>query len=167
MDEQQLHKERFGKGFIAALGQSGGSTPKALAQYEIPPEAYSGDAEIFALMHRMRSRIITSPSFTGDRVLGAILFANTLDRQIGGATRPSTSGREAGRSLSEGSTRALAREVDSVQVMKPIPDLDALLRRATDKGTKVDFADRVGVPPIHFHDPAQLTDDLEPRGVTV
>lgn len=72
MDEQQLHKVRFGTGFIAALDQSGGSTPKALAQYGISPEAYSGDAEMFALMHRMRSRIITSPSFTGDRVLGAI-----------------------------------------------------------------------------------------------
>jgi len=84
MDEQQLHKVRFGTGFIAALDQSGGSTPKALAQYGIPPEAYSGDAEMFALMHRMRSRIITSPSFTGNRVLGAILFENTMDRQIEG-----------------------------------------------------------------------------------
>jgi fructose-bisphosphate aldolase, class I len=134
MDEQQLHKVRFGKGFIAALDQSGGSTPKALAQYGIPPEAYSGDAEMFALMHRMRSRIITSPSFTGDRVLGAILFENTMDRQI--------EGRDSAEYLWAVKRvvpflkvdKGLAGEVDGVQVMKPIPDLDALLRRAIDKG---------------------------------
>lgn len=137
MDEQQLHKVRFGTGFIAALDQSGGSTPKALAQYGIPPEAYSGDAEMFALMHRMHSRIITSPSFTGDRVLGAILFENTMDRQI--------EGRDSAEYLWAVKRvvpflkvdKGLAREVDGVQVMKPIPDLDALLRRATDKGTKM------------------------------
>jgi fructose-bisphosphate aldolase class I len=134
MDEQQLHKVRFGKGFIAALDQSGGSTPKALAQYGIPPEAYSGDAEMFALMHRMRSRIITSPSFTGDRVLGAILFENTMDRQI--------EGRDSAEYLWAVKRvvpflkvdKGLAGEADGVQVMKPIPDLDALLRRAIDKG---------------------------------
>ena len=134
MDEQQLHKVRFGKGFIAALDQSGGSTPKALAQYGIPPEAYSGDAEMFALMHRMRSRIITSPNFTGDRVLGAILFENTMDRQI--------EGRDSAEYLWAVKRvvpflkvdKGLAGEVDGVQVMKPIPDLDALLRRAIDKG---------------------------------
>ena len=84
MDERQLHKVRFGRAFIAALDQGGGSTPRALAQYGIPPEAYSGHAVLFALMHWMRSRIITSPSFTGDRVLGAILFENTMDWQIEG-----------------------------------------------------------------------------------
>jgi fructose-bisphosphate aldolase class I len=134
MNEQHLHKVRFDRGFIAALDQSGGSTPKALALYGVPEDAYSGDDEMFAVMHEMRSRIITSPSFNGDRVLGAILFENTMDRQI--------EGRDSAEYLWTVKRvvpflkvdKGLAGEVDGVQVMKPIPDLDALLARATDKG---------------------------------
>jgi hypothetical protein len=84
MNQEQLEKVRTGQGFIAALDQSGGSTPKALKLYGIEESAYSGDDEMFDLIHQMRSRIITSPSFGGDRVLGAILFEQTMDRQIDG-----------------------------------------------------------------------------------
>lgn len=134
MNEQQLQKVRLEDGFVAALDQSGGSTRKALALYGVPEDAYSGDDEMFALMHEMRSRIITSPSFDGDRVLGAILFENTMDRQI--------EGRDSADYLWFVKRvvpflkvdKGLAGEVDGVQVMKPIPDLDALLARATDKG---------------------------------
>ena len=80
MDEAQFQKIKLGQGFIAALDQSGGSSPKALELYGIPEDAYSGDDEMFALMHQMRARIITSPSFDGDRILGSILFENTMDR---------------------------------------------------------------------------------------
>jgi fructose-bisphosphate aldolase, class I len=134
MNEQQVQKMKFEGGFIAALDQSGGSTPKALKLYGIPEGAYSGDDEMFALMHEMRSRIITSPSFDGDRILGAILFENTMDRQI--------EGRDSAEYLWTVKRvvpflkvdKGLAGEVDGVQLMKPIPDLDALLTRATDKG---------------------------------
>jgi fructose-bisphosphate aldolase class I len=134
MNEQQVQKMKFEGGFIAALDQSGGSTPKALKLYGVPEDAYSGDDEMFALMHEMRSRIITSPSFDGDRILGAILFENTMDRQI--------EGRDSAEYLWTVKRvvpflkvdKGLAGEVDGVQVMKPIPDLDALLTRATDKG---------------------------------
>jgi fructose-bisphosphate aldolase, class I len=134
MNEQQFQKMRSEGGFVAALDQSGGSTPKALASYGIPEGSYSGDDEMFALMHEMRSRIITSPSFDGDRVLGAILFENTMDREI--------EGRDSADYLWSVKRvvpflkvdKGLAGEVDGVQVMKPIPDLDSLLARATDKG---------------------------------
>src|ERR671923_786500 len=84
MNKEQFEKVRAGRGFIAALDQSGGSTPKALKLYGIEESEYSNDAEMFDLIHEMRSRIITSPSFNGDRVLGAILFEQTMDRQIEG-----------------------------------------------------------------------------------
>ena len=84
MNDQMLQKMKSGNGFIAALDQSGGSTPKALKLYGIEPSEYSGDAEMFDLMHQMRSRIMTSPAFTGERVLGAILFEMTMDRQVEG-----------------------------------------------------------------------------------
>jgi fructose-bisphosphate aldolase class I len=134
MNEQQVQKVKFEGGFVAALDQSGGSTRKALDLYGIPEGAYSGDDEMFALMHEMRSRIITSPSFDGDRILGAILFENTMDRQI--------EGRDSADYLWTVKRvvpflkvdKGLAGEVDGVQLMKPIPDLDALLTRATDKG---------------------------------
>jgi hypothetical protein len=92
VNEQQLQKVKFESGFIAALDQSGGSTPQALKLYGVPEDAYTGDDEMFALVHEMRSRIVTSPSFNGDRILGAILFENTMDRQIEGATPPTNSG---------------------------------------------------------------------------
>jgi fructose-bisphosphate aldolase, class I len=134
MNEQHLHKVRFDRGFIAALDQSGGSTPRALELYGVPEDAYSGDDEMFALMHEMRSRIITSPSFNGDRILGAILFENTMDRQI--------EGRDSAEYLWTVKRvvpflkvdKGLTGEIDGVQVMKPIPDLDALLARAIGKG---------------------------------
>src|SRR5215831_18400234 len=83
-NEQQFEKMKTHPGFIAALDQSGGSTPKALSSYGIPEGAWSNEAEMFALVHQMRTRIITSPSFTGERILGAILFENTMDRDIEG-----------------------------------------------------------------------------------
>jgi fructose-bisphosphate aldolase class I len=134
MNEQQLQKVKADNGFIAALDQSGGSTPKALKLYGIPEDAYSDDDEMFAFMHEMRARIITSPSFSGDRILGSILFENTMDRQI--------DGRDTAEYLWTVKNvvpflkvdQGLAGEVDGVQLMKPIPDLDKLLARATDKG---------------------------------
>ncbi len=155
MNERQLQKVRYESGFIAALDQSGGSTPKALELYGVPEDAYSGDDEMFALMHEMRSRMITSPSFNGDRVLGAILFENTMDRQI--------EGRDSAEYLWTVKQvvpflkvdKGLGGEVDGVQVMKPIPHLDALLTRAADKGlfgTKmrsvIKLADDTGVKSV-------------------
>jgi fructose-bisphosphate aldolase class I len=138
--DQQLDKIRKKDGFIAALDQSGGSTPLALALYGIEERAYSGDDEMFALIHEMRTRIITSPSFGGDRILGAILFEDTMDREIGG--------KRAARYLWEEKQvvpflkvdKGLADEQDSVQMMKPMPNLDELLERAKQNdvfGTKM------------------------------
>ena len=92
MNQQQFSKVKNAEGFIAALDQSGGSTPKALKLYGIEDSAYSGDEEMFDLIHAMRSRIITSPSFNGDRILGAILFEMTMDREIEGRGVPTTCG---------------------------------------------------------------------------
>ena len=134
MDEQQFEKVKYARGFIAALDQSGGSTPKALKLYGVPTDAYSGDDEMFTAMHAMRSRIITSPSFTGDRILGAILFENTMGRQIDG--RDSAEYLWAVKQVVPflKVDKGLASEADGVQVMKPIPDLDALLALARTKG---------------------------------
>ena len=134
MNEQQLDKIRDRDGFIAALDQSGGSTPKALRLYGIDDGAWSGDDEMFSIIHGMRTRIVTSPSFDGDRILGAILFENTMDREIEG--KPSA------RYLWEEKNvvpflkvdKGLAPEADGVQVMKPIPELDSLLARAKQNG---------------------------------
>src|SRR6516164_9403112 len=84
LNEQQLQKMKSHPGFVAALDQSGGSTPKALSLYGIKEDAWSNDEEMFALVHEMRSRIITSPAFNGERIIGAILFENTMDRKIEG-----------------------------------------------------------------------------------
>jgi fructose-bisphosphate aldolase class I len=155
MNQEQLEKVRGGKGFIAALDQSGGSTPKALKLYGVGEDEYSGDDEMFDKIHEMRSRIVTSPSFTGERVLGAILFEMTMDRQI--------EGRDAGDYLWDVKgvvpflkvDKGLADEVDGAQVMKPIPDLDDLLARANAKGmfgTKmrsvIKLADQKGVDAV-------------------
>ncbi|HET6665260.1 MAG TPA: fructose bisphosphate aldolase [Acidimicrobiales bacterium] len=157
MNEQLLHRVKFDRGFIAALDQSGGSTPKALALYGVPEDAYSGDDEMFALVHEMRTRIITSPSFNGDRILGAILFENTMDRQIDGRDSPDYLWNVKGVVPFLKVDKGLAAEVDGVQVMKPIPDLDALLARATDKhvfGTKmrsvIRLADDAGVKSVVY-----------------
>ena len=134
MNEQQFQKVKSDRGFIAALDQSGGSTPKALRLYGIPQDAYSGDDEMFALVHQMRCRIITSPSFNGDRILGSILFENTMDREIEGCGSAEYLWSVKNVVPFLKVDKGLADEVDGVQSMKPIVGLDGLLARATDKG---------------------------------
>jgi fructose-bisphosphate aldolase class I len=121
-------------GFIAALDQSGGSTPKALRQYGVPETAYSGEDEMFRLIHEMRARIIKSPAFTGDKVIGAILFERTMDGDIDGI--PTAEYLWTKRSVVPflKVDKGLANEKDGVQLMKPIGGLDALLERARAKG---------------------------------
>jgi fructose-bisphosphate aldolase, class I len=134
VNAQQLQRIEHDDGFIAALDQSGGSTPKALLSYGIPEEAYSSDEEKFRLVHEMRTRIITSPSFTGDRIIGAILFERTMDSPIEGRGSPDYlwSVKRVVPFLKV--DKGMAAEADGVHLMKPIPDLDALLARAVDKG---------------------------------
>ena len=155
MNEHQFQKVRSGTGFIAALDQSGGSTPKALELYGIGPDAYSDDDEMFALMHEFRSRIITSPSFRGDRILGAILFEDTMERQIAG--RDSTlylwDVKEVVPFLKV--DKGLEKDSDGVQLMRPISGLDKLLMRARGEdvfGTKmrsvIKLASRDGIQAV-------------------
>jgi fructose-bisphosphate aldolase class I len=134
MNQQQHDKVKSAKGFVAALDQSGGSTPKALSLYGIPKERYSNDQEMFDLIHAMRTRIITSPAFNGDRILGAILFEQTMDREIAGKGSADYlwSVKQVVPFLKV--DKGLADEANGVQVMKPMPGLDALLARARDKG---------------------------------
>jgi fructose-bisphosphate aldolase class I len=134
MNEQQTSKMGSGKGFIAALDQSGGSTPKALKLYGIEENAYSSDTEMFDLIHEMRSRIITSPVFGGDRILAAILFEQTMDRDIEGT--PSATYLWDVKNVVPflKIDKGLADEADSAQLMKPVPGLDDLLSRAAAKG---------------------------------
>jgi fructose-bisphosphate aldolase, class I len=134
VDIEQLEKISQGRGFVAALDQSGGSTPKALAEYGIPESAYSSEDEMFDLVHQMRSRIILSPSFGGDRVLAAILFQNTIERQIEGQETAAYLWKVKGIVPILKVDRGLAPETDGVQLMRPIPDLDALLDEAVEKG---------------------------------
>ena len=136
----QLQKMRAKAGFVAALDQSGGSTPSALRSYGIKEQAWSNDAEMFALVHQMRARIITSPSFTGERILGAILFENTMDSDIAGQPTADFlwSVKQVVPFLKV--DQGLAAEKDGVQLMKPIPGLAVLLVRAKAKrifGTKM------------------------------
>ena len=136
----QLQKMRAKAGFVAALDQSGGSTPSALRSYGIKEQAWSNDAEMFALVHQMRARIITSPSFTGERILGAILFENTMDSDIAGQPTADYlwSVKQVVPFLKV--DQGLAAEKDGVQLMKPIPGLAVLLARAKAKrifGTKM------------------------------
>ena len=152
MNREQAEKVQSGEGFIAALDQSGGSTPKALKLYGVGEDQYTNDTEMFDRIHEMRTRIITSPSFSGDRIMGAILFEDTMNRQI--------EGRDTGDYLWSVKNvvpfikvdKGLAEESDGAQVMKPIPGLDALLSRAVEKGmfgTKmrsvIKLADKAGV----------------------
>ena len=130
MNTEQLSKIEAGNGFIAALDQSGGSTPKALKLYGVEESAYSNDSEMFDRMHEMRTRIITSPAFTGDRILGAILFEMTMDRTIEGKGSAEYLWQDKGVVPFVKVDKGLAAEVDGAQVMKPMPDLDALLTRA-------------------------------------
>jgi fructose-bisphosphate aldolase, class I len=140
MNQEQRSKIADGRGFLAALDQSGGSTPKALSQYGVPESSYATDDEMFDLMHEFRSRIITAPAFTGDRILGAILFEQTMDRDVDGTATP--------RYLWERKRivpfvkvdEGLADERDGVRLMKPFTKLDDLLARATERhvfGTKM------------------------------
>lgn len=126
----QLHKVRTKPGFIAALDQSGGSTPKALSLYGIGADAYKNDEEMFTRVHEMRTRIITSPAFNGDRILGAILFENTLDRSIKGKSSSHFLWQEKNVVPFLKVDKGLADEADGVQLMKAIPDLAALLQKA-------------------------------------
>ncbi|MCD8785376.1 fructose bisphosphate aldolase [Staphylococcus gallinarum] len=139
MNKEQLDKVKNGKGFIAALDQSGGSTPKALSDYGVTEDQYNSEDEMFKLVHDMRTRIVSSPAFTSDKIVGAILFEQTMDREV--------EGKHTGDYLADKGIvpflkvdKGLADEQDGVQVMKPIPDLDALLSRANDHkifGTKM------------------------------
>ena len=125
---------RNGKGFIAALDQSGGSTPKALLLYGVQETAYSNEAEMFDVIHAMRSRMVESPEFNGDRVLGAILFEGTMDREIGGMGSAEFLWNKKRVIPFLKIDKGLADEAHGVQIMKPNPDLDALLARALKKG---------------------------------
>jgi fructose-bisphosphate aldolase class I len=132
--DDQLQKMATATGFIAALDQSGGSTPKALGLYGITQDAWSNDEEMFSIVHDMRTRIMTSPAFTGERILGAILFENTMDREV--------EGRPTAEYLWEVKNvvpilkvdKGLADEDNGVQLMKPMPELDDLLDKARTKG---------------------------------
>jgi fructose-bisphosphate aldolase, class I len=134
MNEEQRQKMAEGRGFIAALDQSGGSTPKALAHYGIEESRYSSEAEMFDLIHRMRTRIITSPSFDGDRILGAILFEQTMERDIEGLGSAEYLWQRKRIVPFLKVDKGLAEETDGAQLMKPIPDLADLLARATGHG---------------------------------
>lgn len=143
-----------GNGFIAALDQSGGSTPKALKGYGVEESSYSGDEEMFGLIHAMRSRIITAPSFSGDKVIGAILFERTMDGTVDGKPTPAAL-------TARGVVpfikidKGLEDEANGVQMMKPMPELDALLTRAkglgvfgTKERSVINSANREGIAAI-------------------
>jgi len=143
-----------GNGFIAALDQSGGSTPKALKGYGIEEGAWGSEAEMYGLIHQMRSRIITSPAFTGDKVIGAILFERTMDGKIGDKTVPQAL-------IDRGVVpfikidKGLEDEKNGVQLMKPMPELDALLKRSkalgvfgTKERSVINLANREGIAAV-------------------
>jgi len=134
MNADMLEKIKTESGFIAALDQSGGSTPKALKLYGIEEDAYDGEEAMFDLIHEMRSRIVTSPSFNGDRVLGAILFEMTMDRDIEGSGSAEYLWNVKNVVPFLKVDKGLADEENGAQVMKPMPDLDALCARAVAKG---------------------------------
>ncbi len=140
MNQDMYDKVKGRQGFIAALDQSGGSTPKALRAYGVQDDEWSGDDEMFDRVHQMRTRIITSPAFTGDRILGAILFEDTMDRTIEGTDSADYLWNVKNVVPFLKVDKGLADESDGVQVMKPIPNLDDLLQRAKAKnvfGTKM------------------------------
>lgn len=140
MNTKQLDRIHTGKGFIAALDQSGGSTPKALLQYGIQEDRYSGEEEMYAMVHGMRTRIIQSPAFNSEHILGAILFENTMDRFIDGQLTADYLWEQKGIVPFLKIDQGLAPQENGVQLMKPIPGLDDLLKRAVEKhifGTKM------------------------------
>ncbi len=132
--DQQTEQMKTGKGFIAALDQSGGSTPKALGLYGISEDRYSGEDEMFDLIHQMRARIVNAPAFTGEKVIGAILFEMTMDREFGGKPAATYLWEDRGVVPFLKCDKGLEAEADGVQVMKPMGDLDGLLARAKSKG---------------------------------
>ena len=134
MAEQQLNKVANDEGFIAALDQSGGSTPKALKLYGVEEDEYSGDDEMFDLIHAMRTRIMTSSAFNGERVLGAILFEQTMDRDIDGTPTAQFLWEKRGVVPFLKIDQGLQEAKDGVKLMKPMPKLDALLERAVAAG---------------------------------
>jgi len=155
LDEQQLQKMKSHPGFIAALDQSGGSTPKALALYGIKEGAWSNEDEMFAIVHEMRARMITSPAFNGERIIGAILFENTMDRDIHGQPTANYLWNVKGVVPFLKVDKGLEAEKEGVQLMKPIPTLAALLEKAKSKrifGTKmrsfIKQADAAGIKAI-------------------
>ena len=155
MNLTQLGKVSSGQGFVAALDQSGGSTPNALAKYGIPPSRYSSKQEMFDLVHAMRVRVITSPAFDGRRILAAILFEQTMERNVHGVPTPQYLWDEKGVVPFLKVDKGLAEEQHGVRLMKPIDTLDALLERANEHrifGTKmrsvISDADKDGVTAI-------------------
>ena len=134
MNQDQLIRMREGKGFIAALDQSGGSTPKALKLYGVQESEYANDTEMFDQIHKMRSRMMTSPAFTGERVLGAILFEGTMDRNVEGVGTAEYLWTRKNIIPILKVDKGLDDEANGVQLMKPMPDLDELLARAVSKG---------------------------------
>ncbi|MEB8387835.1 fructose bisphosphate aldolase [Rhodobacteraceae bacterium KMM 6894] len=154
-NQAQIEKMRAGNGFVAALDQSGGSTPKALGLYGVTADAYSSDAEMYDLIHAMRARIAQAPDFNGDKVIGAILFEMTMDRQIGGKPSPAYLWEERGVVPFLKVDKGLEDEADGVRLMKAMPDLDALCARAVAAGifgTKmrsvIDAANETGIEAI-------------------
>ena len=140
MNTTQATRMRTGQGFVAALDQSGGSTPKALLRYGITEDQYSGEEEMFDLVHKMRQRIMTSPSFTSDKILATILFEKTMDAQVDGVGTAAYLWDTKGILSILKVDKGLADEANGVQLMKPMGDLDALLERALEKrvfGTKM------------------------------
>ncbi|WP_027794602.1 fructose bisphosphate aldolase [Paraburkholderia acidipaludis] len=133
-NETMLAQMRSKPGFIAALDQSGGSTPGALRQYGIPENAYNGDAEMFRLMHEMRVRIVTAPAFTGEKIIGAILFEATMDGKAQDKPVPEFLWHDRGVVPFLKVDKGLAAEADGVRLMKPIPEFDTLLARAVKAG---------------------------------
>jgi fructose-bisphosphate aldolase class I len=155
VNEEQLQKIKTSPGFVAALDQSGGSTPKALRDYGIQENAWSSDEEMFTIVHQMRTRIMTSPAFHGERVIGAILFENTMDREIEGQPTADYLWNVKRVVPFLKVDKGLAAEKDGVQLMKPMPTLGALLEKARTKnifGTKmrsvIKRADEAGIKEI-------------------
>lgn len=153
-DQDMMNKIAEGKGFIAALDQSGGSTPKALKGYGIEEGAWSSEEDMFGLIHQMRCRIITSPSFSGEKVIGAILFERTMDGEADGKAVPQAL-KDRGVVPFIKIDKGLEDEKDGVQLMKPMPELDALLRRAralgvfgTKERSVINLANREGIAAV-------------------
>jgi fructose-bisphosphate aldolase class I len=153
--ETQSEKLRAGQGFVAALDQSGGSTPKALALYGVDGDAYANDAEMYSLIHQMRSRIVKAPAFNGDKLVGAILFEMTMDRDVDGTPTADYLWEACGVVPFLKVDKGLEDEAGGVRLMKPMPDLDALLDRAVAKGifgTKmrsvIDSANSAGIAAV-------------------